>query len=214
MGHRIRVLSALLLAGALVAGCGEDDRGGAGDPPPPSTPASPPPSAEAPSPSPRSDLGEPATGPMVKGTGYTYRLPAGWRDTTRLVKARQPIVDTAGTERATTDGFADNITVGFDTAPGATLDSIEAAVPSRLRSLVPDLQVRRRVLVDGLEGVHHGGAARDGDRRFHLEQVVTLGDDSRLGVISFSFSPGVPAARRARLVDSVLASWSWTRPTP
>lgn len=211
MGHRIRALAALGIAGALLTACGGDDgAGGAADPVSPSDTPSSSPTAPAEPTAVRSSFGKPATGPLMKGTGYTYRLPAGWRDNTKLVKARQPIVDTAGTEAETTDGFADNVTVGFDSAPDATLDDIEAAVPSRLEDLVAQVRGRPRVLVDGVEGVHHGGPAVDGDRRFHLEQVVTLDDEFRLGVISFSFSPDVPAAERSRSVDSVLASWRWT----
>ncbi|HEY9563495.1 MAG TPA: hypothetical protein VIR30_06975 [Nocardioides sp.] len=154
------------------------------------------------------DFGRPATGKTVKGKGYTYRMPKGWVKGTPL--DTDPSIDSVVEEADADDGFADNITVAHQKAPaGSTLDELEASVASQLDETVPKLDVQPRVVLDGVEALHYRGAAKVDSVRYFLEELVTIDDKGAITVITFSFSPELGATSRTKLVDSVLASWSW-----
>ncbi|NYG60474.1 hypothetical protein BJ980_003397 [Nocardioides daedukensis] len=198
---------AAVLGLSLLGACGGDDE------PDAKKSASPSPSATAePSASETAlrdtDFGRPATGKTVKGKGYTYRMPKGWVKGTPL--ATDPSIDSVAEEADADDGFLDNITVAHQKAPaGSTLDELEASVASQLAKTVPDLDVQPRVVLDGVEALHYRGAAKVDSVRYFLEELVTIDDKGAITVITFSFSPELGATSRTKLVDSVLASWSW-----
>jgi hypothetical protein len=198
----------LLLTATLLVGCGGNDDTSGDDPSPdPSATASESPSA---TPALRSDFGKPATGPRMKGKTYSYRLPKGWQDATKQAKSRQEFVDTAGSEPTRTDGFVDNVNVGFESAPGATLDQLEDSIPLQLGSLVKKVQMLPRVSLDGIDAIHHSGPAELGPDKYFLDQFITLEEDGTITIVTFSLSRGLAPKERNRLVDSVIASWHWT----
>jgi hypothetical protein len=196
-----RVTTVLMLAAAVLAGCGGDDQRSddpqAGDP-----------STATADTVEETDWGKPATGPVISGDGYTYRAPQGWGDVTKGARSVQSMVDSAASEKAATGGFAENVTVGFQSS-GASLDQLEEAVPARLGSMVKDLETLPRVTIDGVESLHFRGPAVSAGTKYFLEQLDVVEDD-RIAIIIFSFSRDLPARKRDVIVSTVMASWKWT----
>lgn len=196
-----QVTTALVLAAVVLGGCGDDDADGgdASTSEPTSTPSD---TVED------TDWGKPATGPAITGDGYTYRVPKTWADVTKRAKAMQSSVDSAASEKAATDGFADNISVGYQSSD-ASLEDLEASIRRELRSLVEDLESMPPVTIDGEEALRHRGPAASAGTKYYLEQFATLKDD-QIAIITFSFGRSVAAGERDALVASVMASWNWT----
>lgn len=208
MIRQIRALPPLLLSAALLTGCGGE--GGTDSQETGSSPSETATSSPSGSELPATDFGKPAAGPKMKGDGYTYRLPKGWVNATRQTRARQSSVDSSGTESNTTDDFVDTLVIGFDSAAGATLDQLEQTVPVQLSTLVKKVETLPRVTVDGVGAIHHRGAAELGSTKFFLDQFATLDEDGRIAIITFSVSRSLPEKDRARLINSVMATWAWT----
>lgn len=206
-----QVTTSLMLAAVVLAGCGDDDNKNddakAGEP-------STSPSESTPSESTQSDSieetdwGKPATGPEITGDGHTYRVPKSWADITERAKKLQSFVDSAASEKAATDGFADNINVGYQST-SATLDELEESLPTQLGALVKDLETLPRVTIDGVEALHHRGPAVSAGTKYFLDQFAAPKDD-RIAIITFSFSRDLPAGEREAIVASVMASWKWS----
>ncbi|QIX27648.1 hypothetical protein ncot_14370 [Nocardioides sp. JQ2195] len=212
MHRRAPAATAALLSLALVTGCGggsDDDAKGSEPSESASSPASAPAPEESETPT-DTDFGAPAKGPLVKGDGYTYRMPAAWVNSTKQAKAVQKSIDSAAGEATFDDGFRDTVTVNFDRAPGSTLDDLEASVPDQLSEQVKKLDMQPHVILEGVETLHYRGLVVDGPSKYYLEQFTNLDDDSRITIITFSFSPDLPKARRDSVVNGVLASWKWT----
>lgn len=196
-----QVASTLLIAGAVLAGCGNDDKNG-------DDAKSAEPSATQSDVIEDTDWGEPATGAELTGDGYTYSVPKTWADITKRARSLQASVDSAASEKAATDGFADNINTGFQSSD-MTLDALEKSMPTQLKGLVNDLETLPRVTVDGIESLHHRGPAVSAGTKYFLEQLaVPL--DGRIAIITFSFSRDLPEKQRDAVVSSVMASWKWT----
>lgn len=199
-----RVVVTLTLAAVVLTGCGDDDNGGTDTSD--ATPADP---CATQSGGQEVDWGKPATGPAIKGSdrSYTYRVPQDWADVTARAKKLQPSVDSAASEKAATDGFADNINVGFQRCDGG-LDPVEDALPDELAILARDLEVLPRVNLDGVEAVHARGPAVSDGTKYFLERFAALKDD-RVAIITFTFSRELPEKQRETAVSSVMASWKW-----
>jgi len=201
MKKMAQVASTLMLAAIVLAGCGDDDKNG-GD-------------AKSADPTPTqseaiqdTDWGTPAAGPTITGDGYTYSVPKDWADITKRAKSLQASVDTAASEKAATDGFADNINTGYQTSD-ADIDELEESLPAQLSALVKDLETLPRVTVDGVESLRHRGPAVSAGTKYYLEQfAVPL--DGRIAIITFSFSRELPEKQRDAVVSAVMASWKWT----
>jgi hypothetical protein len=191
-----RILAAAVLGVGLLAGagCTSDDGDGSGT----STVG------------PDTDLGPPATGPELVGDGYTFHAPEGWQDTTERSREVERQVDTAASAPVTGRGLAPNVNVGFDEVPGGTLDTLEESIPGQLEEMAPDLEQLDRVVVDGVEMIHHRGAVALGGNRYVLEQLVALDDTGRITIVSFSFPRSSTQADRDAVVAPVLSSWRWT----
>jgi hypothetical protein len=159
---------------------------------------------------PDTDFGTPATGPELVGDGYTLHAPEGWQDTTESSREVQREVDTAASAPMTGRGLAPNLNVGFDRAPGATLETLEASIPGQLEEMVTDLEQLDRVVVDGVEMLHHRGPVEAAGTRYVLEQLVTVDDSGRVTIVSFSFPRSSTQQDRDAVVGPVLASWRWT----
>lgn len=195
------VATTLVLAAVALGGCGDGEADGGDETT--SEPTSTPSETLA-----DTDWGTPATGPVVTGEGYAYRVPETWGDVTGRAKKVQASVDSAAAEKAATDGFADNISVGYQ-SPDLTLEELESSMPTQLRSLVENLEALPHVTIDGEEALHHRGPAASGGTKYFLEQFAALQDD-RLAIITFSFGRSLPAKERDAVIDSVMASWKWT----
>lgn len=211
MNRLAAAASAALLSLSLVSACGgdSDDASSSASSPTPS-------SSESSSPSPTettltdTDFGAPAKGAKVKGDGYTYRMPATWKDITADARTTVKQIDSAAGEASFDDGFRDTVNVSFDRAPGGTLDELEASVPDQLAKVVKKLDLRPRVVIDGVEALHYRGMAHDGATKYFLVQFATIDEDGRITIITFSLSPGLKKADREKVVNPVLASWRWT----
>ena len=164
---RLARLTATVVLGSLVlAGCGNDDDSGStsggkatsGSSASESTSES---ATESPSETTsESESGGPLEGDIV-GKGYAFDLPDGWSDTTKKAKTLQATIDTAATEDNPSNGFADNLNVGYNNVGEATLDQLEATVPDQLKNLVKegDLDVLPRTEIAGVEAIHHRAPA-------------------------------------------------------
>ncbi|KRF13991.1 hypothetical protein ASG90_14425 [Nocardioides sp. Soil797] len=203
--------TAVLLSMALVTGCGDGDDDSKKSEPSesPSSSASTP-TAEESEPPADTDFGKPAKGALIKGDGYSYRMPAAWIDMTKSARTVQKSIDSAAGEASFDDGFKDNVNVNFAKAPGSTLDDLEASVPDQLAKQIKKLDIRPRVVLDGVETLHYRGQVVDGASKYYLEQFTTIDDDGRITIITFSFSPDLAKAERDIVVNGVLASWKWT----
>lgn len=155
------------------------------------------------------DFGKPAPGAKVKGADYSYTIPKEWKEITQEAKKIQPSVDTAAGEAQQTDTFRDNVNVGFNKAPGATLEQLEASVPQQLKQLAPKVKTLDHVVIDGQEAIHHRGVAALKNTKYFLEQFATVDDDGKVMIITFSFSPDVKAAERDKVINGVLAGWKF-----
>ena len=194
-----QVTTTLVLATVVLSGCGDDARDvdeTTGDP-----------TASPSDPVAATDWGKPATGPKVTGTGYTYRVPTIWADVTKRAKTMQARVDTAASEKAATDGFADNLSVDVG-SEDVTLDQLATSIPVELEALVKKLEALPRVTIDGVEALHFRGPARSAGTDYFLEQFAAV-HDGGVVVINFSLGRSMTAARRDALIASVMASWKW-----
>jgi hypothetical protein len=196
-----RVTTTLVLAAVVLSGCGDDDAddGDATTSEPTSTPSD---TIED------THWGKPATGPAIIGDGYRYRVPKTWADVTKRAKTMQSSVDSAAAEKAATDGFADNISVGYQSSD-ASLEELETMIPRQLRSLVQGLEALPHVTIDGEEALHHGGPATSAGTKYFLEQFAAPHGD-RIAIITFSLGRSLTEKERDTMVASVMASWKWT----
>jgi predicted small secreted protein len=213
---RLARLTATVLLGSLVlAGCGNDDSGStSGGKATSGSSASETTSETAtgsPSGSPaESESSAPLKGDIV-GKGYAFDLPDGWSDTTKKAKALQASIDTAAAEDKPSNGFADNLNVGYNNVGGATLDELEATVPDQLKNLVKegDLDVLPRTEIAGVKAIHHRAPAQLGQTKYFLEQYAAITDEGNLAIITFSFARDVPEAQRNDVISTVIDSWQW-----
>jgi hypothetical protein len=210
-----RLAATALVATLVLAGCGNDDPDAAssGDAATSSASESTSESAsETPSEEPSVNEAPKAQlkGDMV-GKGYAYDLPEGWTDTTKQARQLQATIDTAAAEKEPADGFSDNLNVGYQAGSSATLDQLEASVPSQLANLVKkgDLEVLPRTEVGGVEAIHHRAPAKLGATEYFLEQFAAVTDDGDVAIITFSFSRKVPEAERDKVISTVIDSWQW-----
>lgn len=199
--------AAVVLALGLLVSCGDD--GDSPDEATPSTSSSESSPTPTPTQEPDTDFGKPATGPLIKGTGYQFKAPQGWTNITKQAREVNKLVDRVAGESESDDGFQDNVYVSFDSAPGSTLDQLEASVPDQVSKSIKRLDVRPRVVLDGVEALHHRGRSTASPTDYFLDQFVTLDDDGLVTVITFSLSPDLPEKARNRTVDSVMATWKW-----
>lgn len=209
---------AAVLLGALAAlGVPGLTACGAGHPSSGTTPSTPSTASSTPTPQPSgtptpaaavSTPSGPATGARIAGTGYSFRVPSGWRDVT--AKLGQPGVDRAAAASTPVGGFRSNVNVVRvpKAIAAGQLAAVVRSVRARMLGSAPHYAVRPPTSVDGTVGGHLAGVRTQGGTRYWLEQFV-LPDARSTLVVSFSFSPRLPAADRSRTIDAVLASWRW-----
>jgi hypothetical protein len=214
---RLARLTATVVLGSLVlAGCGNDDDSGSASGDKATSGSSPSEStSESATGSPTettsaSESGGPLKGDIV-GKGYAFDLPDGWSDTTKKAKTLQASIDTAATEDNPSNGFADNLNVGYNNVGEATLEQLEATVPDQLKNLVKegDLEVLPHTEIAGVEAIHHRAPAQLGQTKYFLEQYAAITDEGNLAIITFSFARDVPKAQRDDVISTVIDSWQW-----
>jgi len=213
---RLARLTATVVLGSLVlAGCGNDDSGSASGDKATSGSSASESTSESATGSPtettsESESGGPLKGDIV-GKGYAFDLPDGWSDTTKKAKSLQASIDTAATEDNPSNGFADNLNVGYNNVGKATLAQLEATVPGQLKNLVKegDLDVLPHTEIAGVEAIHHRAPAQLGQTKYFLEQYAAITDEGNLAIITFSFARDVPESQRNDVISTVIDSWQW-----
>jgi hypothetical protein len=196
---------------AVAAGCGTHH--GAAAAPVPTSPATSPTTTAAPDaaalPSPAPITARSATGIEVNGTGYRFRAPKDWRDVTSALSGNAGVDRAAGARRAE-HGFNSNVNVVV--TRGALTPSqvvtVTRHIRDRIRPSAPSYAVLPPVLIAGEPAGHLAGLRSGAKPPYWLEQYV-LSHGTHAYVVSFSFSPRVPAAQRRATTASVLASWRW-----
>jgi len=211
-----RLTATVVLGSLVLAGCGNDDdpgstSGGKATSGSSASETASETATESPSETPsESESSGPLEGDIV-GKGYAFDLPDGWSDTTKKAKTLQATIDTAATEDNPSNGFADNLNVGYNNVGEATLDQLEATVPDQLKNLVKegDLDVLPRTEVGGVEAIHHRAPAALGQTKYFLEQYAAITDEGNLAIITFSFARDVPESERNDVISTVIDSWQW-----
>lgn len=154
----------------------------------------------------------PAAGTSIKGTGYTYKLPADWQDITSQLKASQPGIDSGGRSTPPTDPFTANLNtlttpnqVAASTPTKAELAEVAAQIKQEITPLAPSIKQLDPVTVDGVTTVRQEGAASNSGAKFYIEQFWLVAKGSSYG-FTFAFPTSTPAAQRDTVTESVLAS--------
>jgi hypothetical protein len=146
----------------------------------------------------------PATGRLISGKGYSYRVPKGWSHRSPL-NFDNPDTDVgAGKE-------GDGVEVVLSSATKATLSEDEkSAVASLQGAQRTHIQVRPRVKIGGFEAVHLSSQ----DTAFGVTKWVELYYfQNHAGVgytVSFDFADTESLAYCDTVADSVFATWAWT----
>jgi DcrB len=149
-------------------------------------------------------------GPTVRGTGYRFSLPTGWRDATSEVKktySEQVDLAVSGT---TTGGIASNLNVVIQPSQGATADEIVAATLTQLDQASEDLLVAGRpehLSLAGAPALAHEYTFRVGRNSVRGRQVICLRDDSFYAVTFLAHSDAFSTDRAA--FDQIISSWAW-----
>jgi hypothetical protein len=149
-------------------------------------------------------------GETVRGTGYSFRLPARWRDVT--TEAKQNVSEQV------------DVAVTGPPAAGGTPHVVVTFGPSRGLALAEHLAATRKEQAEGLQDARHLGRPRRlglagapalvheytyvlNGRTSHGRQVVCL-RDGRVLLLTFTADQQTFAGDRAAL-EQVLGSWSW-----
>lgn len=148
-----------------------------------------------------------ADGELITGSAYTYNVPDGWG-----VPEEMPGFDPDSMARdlENDEGFADNINV--IAAPGGeiTPEQVEEAGVQELEaSGAKDVAADERVEIAGVESARLSGGMSLNGVDYRVEQVYAT-NAGQTYVVTFSFGTDVSDAERDEVVDSVLASWTWT----
>jgi hypothetical protein len=146
----------------------------------------------------------------LAGDGYSFALPAGWRDATEQFKEYSELID-AGAVNAEQDGqpFSDNVNV-LRNADQAELPPAQAEhqFVEELGTVAEGVKVQPAATVDGVEVLHLSGRTVAGEVTALTDQYIAYVDDVYF-VVTFSYDSGTPRIQRKAEVASMLASWTW-----
>ena len=186
-----RVVAALFVLVVMVAGCGDDDGGGA---------------ESASKPAPKSDASS------AKGTGYTLQVPEDFRDLAREFEGSAIRVDLAYAQKSS-DGFATNIVV-IREQPGGDFKLQDAvdAFTKQAESQADDEGISgvEDREIDGVEAKTWAFQRREGEDKGKIRQrQVVAVKDGGIYTITWSVAADAFEAQEATL-DEILASWRWT----
>ena len=171
-------------------------------------------SSSTPTPTPKvspASTAKPPTGPRIKGTGYSFAVPTGWRDLTARLRSSHLGVDRAAGSPNPVAGFADNVNVvltGPSPAGRTALDLAARQIQTALKPSAPHYAVLAQTTIAGSPAAHLAGFRTQGRTRYWLEQFVVV-RPAHGYVISFSFSPQEKPAQRSPVIASILAGWRW-----
>jgi len=148
------------------------------------------------------------TGITITGSGYSFRVPKHWRNVTGTIAARG--IDAAAAADLPVAGFANNINVSVsDTAfTRDQLDMVTELARAKVGVHSTDYAVAAPTLVAGAIAGHLRGPYQLAKKKYWLEQFL-VAHSGHTYVVSFSFSPAVSAAKRDKLIASVLSGWTW-----
>lgn len=151
-------------------------------------------------------------GPRITGHGYSLSVPKGWRDVTGKLKAGAGQIDRAAADRSTTKGFAANVNVvitGGGAGTRAQLDAAAEQIRQAFKDTAPHYRVLPHATLAGCPAAHLAGVRTQQHTRYWLDQYIVIRRDKSV-IVSFSFSPSVPATQRRKTIISILNSWKWS----
>jgi hypothetical protein len=149
----------------------------------------------------------PATGIVIKGTGYSFHAPAGWK----LPPSAQKADSYAISAKPDAKGVYDTVNVLVGSANSDSLDAQEQNGTQYLEQVIGATQVkiRPRVEIAGAEGVHVSSLRAHGSISERSEQYA-VNHGGAAYTITFAFQASESQSIREALADSVLANWSWS----
>lgn len=149
----------------------------------------------------------PASGILIKGTGYSFHAPSGWTPPPRAVDADAYAVSA----KTDANGIYDTVNVLLGTPNSDTLDEQEQNGAAFLEEVKGSTQVRimPRVLIAGEVGIHVSSLAHLHGVTQWSEQYAVEHDGTGF-TITFAFNKSEPQATRDAVEESVLASWKWS----
>jgi hypothetical protein len=149
----------------------------------------------------------PATGILIKGTGYSFHAPTAWKLPTRSVKADSYAISA----KPDAKGVYDTVNVLVGSANSDSLDAQEQNGAEYLEQALGATQVmiRARVEIAGAEGVHVSSLrVNQGTSEWSEQYVVNHGGAGY--TITFTFQESESQSTRDALAAAVLASWEWS----
>jgi hypothetical protein len=200
----MRLLPALLAAVLLAAGCGEADTPAPSDATRSATPE--------PSPSPESGT-QAQDGSTVRGTGYSFTVPAGWRDAKGEFEGSAVRIDTAYAAQTATDGFPTNVNVVRETLPNLEPRAFDEAVTAFQAQMAPraldgTLTKIHKFELDGAPGRAWTFESKRKGNRIRVAQVVAL-KGRAFYTITFT-APAGEADRSEKQFEQIMETWRWS----
>lgn len=150
---------------------------------------------------------EPEAGARQEYGEFSYALPEGWKDATRMVE--DPIVS-AALDSKDSDGFADNVNVvHLSPAPEPDLDSLEKLAAAELEAAgATKIVTLERYDVDGAAGIRQTAVLTQQGQTYRVEQYNAIRDGDSY-VLTFSHNVDTPNEERREDIDPILASFAW-----
>ena len=159
---------------------------------------------------------DPATGPTVKGDGYTLHTVSGWRDVTSTAKQRQSQIDKAYAAVQPVDGFAPNVNVIVMSGAGdgepteADFDKSEKQAVSELKGVgATDIKVQPRLDLDDETALHVTATATSGSLSYRTDQYFAY-HGGKGYVITYSVPASLQESQSNALTKPSIASLRWS----
>ncbi|MDQ1218174.1 hypothetical protein [Microbacterium arborescens] len=191
------IAAALVSAALLLVACDARPAGGSGEPSVSgSAPASPTPTSSA-----SADAGP---GETVRGSGYSFTVPAGWSIPEQDPTGGQ--VDVFVSESADADSRYISVVV----SPGViTAADVEADGAASLEAVgATDVSLEDRVDIAGSESAHLVATLAQDGAETVIDQYYATRDEQTF-VITFASPADTSDDDRRRLAETVLSSWAW-----
>jgi hypothetical protein len=200
---RACLLPALLSAALLAGACGDDDtrartdREEAGTPEPTT------------SPEPRTQAQD---GELVRGTGYSFTAPDGWRDVSQRFEGSAVRIDSAYAAPTATDGFATNVNVIRETPQNLEPRAFDEVVEVLYEQIAPSavegtLTKIRKSRLDGAAARVWLYSSKRKTGRIRVAQVAVLKGNA---VYTITFSAHPKSGRSEDDLKLILDTWRWS----
>lgn len=151
-----------------------------------------------------------AAGQTVRGTGYSFSLPAGWRDATTEAKQTFTEKVDVAVVGPTSGGVTPHVLVAFDPDRGLTLADHLAATRKEQAEVFQDarhLGQPEQFSLAGTPALVHEYTYTLNGIPAHGRQVACRRDDRVLFVTLTAGQQTFPSDRAA--LDQIIVSWSW-----